>query len=642
MWKGVAKTFWAVALSLPLGAQPLTPQALITRERPQSCQLSPDGQWLAVQVGRVELASNRVVSEVRLYRTGESRPRQSFTDASSPSFSPDSRQLLCHRKGGLWVAGVKSGKWRQLVADEAGSAVWSPDSRLVAYFKPVGELPKGNSGRLYDDLFVRRWNHYYDGRRQHLFVTDLAGRGRDLTPGALDAGATSATYSSGDDVCFSPDGSSLFYTAPPARGQAYDTNYDVYRVDIASRKSQNLTQDNLAADLGPRLWGQRLVIVSHTRPGYESDFPTVKSCEISPDGQLQGAWRNEALGDDLGELKVAEGTLLYTRTEDMRSRAYLGQRALPHRGSLHSLSAGGGFWAGIEADFEHPARVLWGRLDGDQIHYLTPPVKWNLGAVESLEFPVEGARMQTWLIKPPSYRPDRRWPLIVLVHGGPQGGWNQDWSLRWNPQVWAAQGYLVAMPNPRGTSGRGRAFQEGVSRDWGGLAYRDLMTACDHLAARPDVDPQRMAAAGASFGGYMVNWLAVNSGRFRALVTHCGVWNLESMYGTTDELWFADWEFGGPPWGAARPPDYDRFSPHRLADRLGQFKTPHLVVHNDRDYRCPIDQGLQLFTALQRQGVPSKFLNFPDEGHWVLKPANSLRWYREVFDFVARYNPPLR
>jgi dipeptidyl aminopeptidase/acylaminoacyl peptidase len=622
------RTLLALALMSPGWAQPeFTARALIDRPRPQECQFSPDGRWLAVQVGQPDWKANRVDSEVRIYRVGHwEKPEVTLSRADSARWSADSRLLLWSRAGKLWVGSTGDWKGRALAGLEAEGAIWSPDGRQIAFFAAQKATPRVDSGRLYDDLFVRRWNQYYDGRRRHLYVTDLQGHSRDVTPGDRDAGPTSGTFSWGDNLAYAPDGKALFYSAPPARGQASSTNYDVYRVELNGLKTDNLTAANPAADLGPKIYGDRLYVLSHSRPGYESDFGRLRSCALGN----WGTWREENLGDELGELA---GERIYTRGVGPRQRAFAGDKALSHEGSMHSLSCAGVYWAGIEGGLALPSRVVVGRLDGPSRVVLGQGPGWKLGAVESLEVPVEGASMQMWLIKPPGYQVERRWPLVVLVHGGPQGGWNDDWSLRWNAQLWAAQGYLVAMPNPRGSSGRGQAYQEQVSRDWGGLAYRDLMAGVDALVARPDVDPDRVAAAGASYGGYMVNWFAVNTGRFKALVTHCGVWNLESMYGTTDELWFADWEFGGPPW--SHPSDYERFSPHRLAARLGQYKTPHLVIHNDRDYRCPIDQGLQLFTALQRQGVESRLLNFPDEGHWVGKPANSLRWYREVFAFVA-------
>jgi dipeptidyl aminopeptidase/acylaminoacyl peptidase len=260
---------------------------------------------------------------------------------------------------------------------------------------------------------------------------------------------------------------------------------------------------------------------------------------------------------------------------------------------------------------------------------------------ESVMVPVEGGvQMQMWLLKPPGFDPAQRWPVAYLVHGGPQGAWQDSWSFRWNPQLWAAQGYVVALPNPRGSTGFGQKFTDEISGDWGGRCYRDLVAGLDSIEKLPFVDKDRIGAAGASFGGYMMNWFAVNdiAPRFKCLITHCSVWNFESMWGTTDELWFDEYEHGGLPW--EKPGRYREFSPHTRAGELGKHRVPMLIIHNDLDFRCPIGQGHELFAALQRQGVVSRFVNFPDEGHWVLKPQNSKRWHEEVFAWLTKYVPP--
>jgi dipeptidyl aminopeptidase/acylaminoacyl peptidase len=246
-----------------------------------------------------------------------------------------------------------------------------------------------------------------------------------------------------------------------------------------------------------------------------------------------------------------------------------------------------------------------------------------------------GTPMHMWILKPPGFDPKKKWPLAFLVHGGPQGAWEDGWSYRWNPSLWAAQGYVVALPNPRGSTGFGQKYVDEISGDWGGKCYDDLMAGLAYMEKQPYIDPERMAAAGASFGGYMMNWFQGHTTRFKTLITHCSVYNFESAYATTDELWFDEWEHGGPPWKDRH--SYEKFSPHRYA---ANFKTPMLVIHNDLDFRCPIGEGLQLFTTLQRLHIPSKMVNFPDEGHWVLKPANSAYWHKEVFAWLKKYAPP--
>ena len=257
---------------------------------------------------------------------------------------------------------------------------------------------------------------------------------------------------------------------------------------------------------------------------------------------------------------------------------------------------------------------------------------------ESVSVDVEGkVKMQMWILKPPGFDPKKKWPVVYLIHGGPQGAWEDGWSFRWNPQLWAAQGYVVAMPNPRGSTSFGQQFCDEISGDWGGKCYRDLVAGLKVVQSLEYVDSKRIASAGASFGGYMQDWFAVNeiAKEFRCLISHCSVYNFESMWGTTDELWFDEFEHGGLPWEI--PGKYREFSPHTLAGNLGKYKTPMLVIHNDLDFRCPIGQGHELFQGLQRQGVPSRFVNFPDEGHWVNKPANSIHWHKEIFGWLATY-----
>src|SRR5262249_15287192 len=289
-----------------------------------------------------------------------------------------------------------------------------------------------------------------------------------------------------------------------------------------------------------------------------------------------------------------------------------------------SLSADGKRLAFLQAAMDRPPEVFVVATDGPR-----KPVnvsQANADLLAKLELPrpesvtvkgADGTPMQMWILKPPGFDPAKEWPVAYLVHGGPQGAWHDGWSYRWCPELWAAQGYVVALPNPRGSTGFGQKYVDEISGDWGGKCFEDLMHGLEYLERQPYIDHERMAAAGASFGGYMMNWFEGNTTKFKTLINHCGVYNFESMYATTDELWFDEWEHGGPPWGKNRA-SYEKHSPHRFAANLKKFKTPMLVIHNDLDFRCPIGQGHELFTTLQRLGVPSRMINFPDEGHWVL------------------------
>jgi dipeptidyl aminopeptidase/acylaminoacyl peptidase len=248
-----------------------------------------------------------------------------------------------------------------------------------------------------------------------------------------------------------------------------------------------------------------------------------------------------------------------------------------------------------------------------------------------------GAAVQYWLLKPPGFDATKKYPVVFLIHGGPQGAWEDGWSYRWNPALWAAQGWVVIAPNPRGSTGVGQKFVDEISQDWCGKAMTDLDAVFDAGARLPYADPARLGIAGASYGGYAVDWIIGHSNRFKAAVSHDGVFNLESMALATEELWFSEWEFGGPPWSATARQNFARCSPHLSADKI---KTPTLVITNEQDFRVPVDQGLQLFTSLRRNGVPSEALVFPDEGHWVLKPLNSKRWHETVFAWMKKYLTP--
>lgn len=659
-------TAFTLTLNGLAAAEPVTPESLYASERPSAVALSPDGRFLCVQVATADVAKNKNFSQIRVYTTpigADSQPVATIKDASGVKWAPDSKNFLyvasTEDKSQAFLCRADDWSTSQLTHHPSSieQPIWAPTGNKIAFvsgverLKPIsGISATGNSGRLYDDLFARRWNHYYDGKFLHWFVQDLdANEAEDVTPGDRDSAPTCGSWSSNENACFSGDGSKFYFAAPPLRGHAYETNYDIYELDLRSKRSRNLTSDNPAGDFGPRLSadGQRVFYLRHSRKGYEADRAEIVSFPVADPSQKRS---EEALNRPLGvsDWQPTSQGAVYGFLEEERARIAIVSngkiQVLQHPSGTRSASVDRELkqLAFISASLKQPPRVEIKDLVSGTIQVLPAPTS-NLTPstqVENVLVQVEDAQMPMWIIKPPNFDPNKRWPLAFIIHGGPQGGWSDDWSLRWNAQVWAARGYVVAMPNPRGSSGRSQSFQDQVSRDWGGKAYRDLMKGVDYLEALPYIDKDRMLASGASYGGYMVNWISVNTGRFKALVTHCGLWNLESMYGTTDEVFFTDWEFGGPPWGPNMPADYQKFSPHKFADKVGQFKTPHMIIHNDLDYRCPINQGLEQFTALQRQNVPSRLLNFPDEGHWVSKPGNSVRWYREVFNFVEQYCPP--
>jgi dipeptidyl aminopeptidase/acylaminoacyl peptidase len=702
--KRLAAVLWCLLVAGPALARPMTIDDLFRFKRVSDPQISPDGKAVVYVVGTVDdVGKNKTSSRLWLAPTSGGKPRP-LTNTTKhdrhPRWSPDGRHILFEsdRSGDtqLWVIDVGGGEARQLttIATEAGTAIWSRDGKQIAFVsavwpeysaKPYKESNARNRKRkeqaeknpvkakVFTRLFFRHWNEWVEDKRQHLFVMPWnegqGGEPRDVTPGDRDANPTSDTFSVGDDFTFSPDGNYLLFTAVPAKHEAWSTNYDICRVPVTggTKDWENLTKDNPAADGTPRFSpdGKTLAYRAQKRPGFEADRWQLMVVETDGSGDFRTRPRSITYDFDSSPeafVWAASGKVVFFTAEEQATapifvasvdggKVYRSAFPTNQGGTRSALSTSHGKVAYTRAAMSYPPEVFVDSLR-DRPTLRTEERTENVSQANSrllaeLNRPrpesvtVKGAGgtpMQMWVLKPPDFDPAKKWPLAYLVHGGPQGAWTDSWSYRWCPELWAAQGYVVALPNPRGSTGFGQQYVDEISGDWGGKCYEDLLAGVAYLEQQPWIDPQRMAAAGASFGGYMMNWFAVNTGKFKTLITHCGVWNFESMYALTDELWFDEWEHGGPPW--LKPESFRKFSPHRLAANLGKFKTPMLVIHNDGDFRVPVAEGLQLFTTLQRLGVPSRMVNFPDEGHWVLRPANSRYWHREVFAWLKKYVPP--
>jgi dipeptidyl aminopeptidase/acylaminoacyl peptidase len=684
--------------------RPMQVDDLFRFKRVADPQISPDGKTIVYAVTSVDLQGNRTSTNLWLVSTlpgdGPSgKPRQLTTTNKSdrhPRWSPDGKQILFEssRSGEtqLWVIDVGGGEARQLthLSTGASNGIWSRDGKAIAFVsavwpeysdKPFKESDALNRKRMeeaannpvkakvFTRLFYRHWDEYVEDKRQHLFVMPFAngqaGEPRDVTPGDRDAYPTSATFAVGDDFTFSPDSKYLVFTAVPERDEAWSTNYDVCRVPVTGGKVETLTKDNPAADGGPRFSpdGKWLAYRAQKRAGFEADrwelmitdaeFKTQpRSVTAAFDSWVEEfVWASNSatiyfVAEEKGTVPIWQVNIYSGQVTKVREGPSFSSLSAAKHGDHDRLVF---LWTALHSPAEVFATTMplppiqkrgpspaYSRSQANkellaELHMMRPDNVTVPGA--------GGTPMQMWILKPPGFDATKKWPVAYLVHGGPQGAWTDGWSYRWNPQVWAAQGYVVALPNPRGSTGFGQKYVEEISGDWGGKCYEDLMLGVDWLEKQPWVDKDRIASAGGSFGGYMMNWFAVNTGRFKCLITHCSVWNFESMYATTDELWFDEWEHGGPPWGKGRH-SYEKHSPHRFAANLVKFKTPMLVIHNDLDFRCPIGQGHELFTTLQRLGVPSRMINFPDEGHWVLRPRNSEYWHREVFAWLTKYAPP--
>jgi dipeptidyl aminopeptidase/acylaminoacyl peptidase len=676
------------------GKRPMKIDDLFAFKRVSDPQISPDGKTVVYVVGEVDLAANKTSSSLWLAAAdGKGEPRR-LTNAvgkkdSHPRWSPDGKHILFESNrsgdGQLWLIDVAGGESRKLTAisTEASDAVWSRDGKNIAFvsavypeysekpFKESDELNKKRKeevektpvkAKVFTKLFYRHWDSYVEDKRQHLFVMSAdGGEPKDVTPGDRDAFPTSSTFSTGDNFTFSPDGKYLVFTAVPEKDEAWNTNYSICRVPVTGGTTpwECLTKDNPAASSGPTFApnGKQLAFRAQQRAGFEADKWNLFVVDCRGEGSLAGKPKNLTAKTDVSVDEYVwvfdQKELLYTA--DLHAEKDIGtieadgsggSTRIPWGGMSTSLSASrdGAVIAFASAAMSHPSEVVAG-FPGHKPGGLTVISHSNDKLLAELDMPrpetvkvnVEGADMQMWILKPPGFDPNKKWPLVFFVHGGPQGAWEDGWSNRWCPELWAAQGYVVALPNPRGSTGFGQKFTDEISGDWGGKCYDDLMAGLAYMEKQDYIDKDRMAAAGASFGGYMMNWFEGHTTKFKTLITHCGVYNFDSMYATTDEIWFDEWEHGGKPWDKDKREAFEKFSPHRYADK---FQTPMLIIHNDLDFRVPVSEGLQLFNTLQRKGIPSKLINFPDEGHWVTKPKNSEYWHKEVFAWLAKYAPP--
>jgi dipeptidyl aminopeptidase/acylaminoacyl peptidase len=599
------------------------------------------------------------------------------TEASGELWSPDGKNIL-----------FTSDVYPNCTFDDRGEANCN---RLTLDAAQRGKV----KALIFDHLLYRHWNAYKEGKRTHIFVVEVP-RGntdgtivthilsppRDLTPDDYDA----PVFSLGgqDNYAFSPDGQEICYTSNHDKNPADSTNNDLWIVPVGGGPAKNITADNPASDSTPLYSpdGRYIAYRAQQRPGYESDrfrlmlydrktgekkkfTPDYRDTWIgtyvwSPDSrkiyfvdtdeeaQKQGQnviWSTELASDQIKVVNSDTGRPTGTKiqVDERITRGYDDDLTFSVDGKVLLFTR-----MSIASPTEIYKIVLPKKIDpydlpkGEQLTRLNDAVlsQVAMSQLESFWFTgAHGDKVQGFLVKPPNFDASKKYPVKFLIHGGPQGAWGDDWSYRWNAELFAAptsatsSGYVVIMINFHGSTGYGQKFIDAINGDWGGAPFEDLMKGLDYAEKTyPFVDKNRECALGASYGGYMINWILGHSDRFQCLVSHDGMFNAESAWGTTEELWFNDWEFNGTPYDNRA--SYEKWSPHQYAKN---FKTPTLVIHGQRDYRLDVSEGFQLFTTLQMEGVPSKMLYFPDEGHWVGKPQNSQLWYKTVNDWVDQW-----
>ena len=649
-------------LAAPLAAQKraITFEDYIALKAVSDPQLSPDGKWVAYTVSTPSLQDNRNVSRVWVAEVATGKTRQVTNGPGSdrqPRWSPDGKTLafISTREGGaqVWVMPIAGGDARKVssLADGAGDPLWLPGGsgllvRSDIKWPAQQEIDERNGSypteaRIWTDLMWRHWDDFRAGKRQHVFRVDLAsGKATDLTPVDQDV-PTIATGGDGD-VAISPDGGQIVAAVHTDSTVADNTNVDLATVPNGGGPLVPFTP-NPGADNTPRFSpdGKWLAYLSMERAGFEADRlrlmlldrrnATAKPTEVTsgwnlsvgsvswcPNSKCLYAVVEERGRDNIYRIDVPG----YKRTRIATSGVNTGVQVGPDNRTLVYLhqtnTQPAEVWVNGKALTHHNDSAL-ATLD-------LPPLE-EFGFVGALGDSVFG-----WTQKPPNFDPSRKYPLIYLIHGGPQGAWTDSWGPRWNNQMFAARGFVVAEVNFHGSTGYGQKFTDAISQHWGDYPFEDLMKGLDVVAGLPYVDSTRMGAAGASYGGYMILWIAGHTNRFKVLVDHDGVFNAASMSGSTEELWFTDWEFGGQLYKNREL--YEKWSP---LNHVSDWKTPLMVVHGQLDYRVDLSEGYQAFTAAKRMGLDAKFLYFPDEGHWVLRPRNRRVWWGTVLDWLEAY-----
>ena len=665
------------------GPHPFNVRDLVMLERVSEPQLSPDGRWLAYQLRRTDYANNKGVNSVWVLdlNAKDAAPRELIEAATSPRWSPDGQYVY-------FLGKQRGGNVSQVLrkrADAATDAAPEPVAPYAADINAFKLSPDGKrllvsidvfpecaaalcttrkkdddanakaSGTLYDRLFVRHWDTWADGKRSHLFITDIdvakasasnVPAPRLLTRG-IDGDVPSKPFGDDGEFAFSPDGKTVYFDVRIAgRDEPWSTNFDIYAVPAdGSAAPRNLTEANKAWDSAPlpSADGKTLYYLAMKRPGFEADrfgimaldLASGKTRELDPD------WDHSAGGLSLSK----NGKTLYTTSDDRGDHALFALDVasgkvtrLTGAGQVESYSVAADRVVYTQSTLKTPADVF--KLDGGkpvQVTHLNAALLANVAFGDYEFFDFKGAAdatVQGYVVKPANFEAGKKYPVAFIIHGGPQGAMTNDFHYRWNAQTYAGAGYGVVTINFHGSTGYGQAFTDSISGDWGGKPLVDLQKGwAAALEKYTWLDGNRACALGASYGGYMVYWIAGNWPQpWKCLVDHDGVFDNRIMGYATEELWFSEWENKGTPW--EHPENYEKWNP---VNYVKNWKVPMLVVHSANDFRIPLEQGLAAFTALQRKGIPSEFLEFPDENHWVLKPQNSVQWHDTVLAWLGRW-----
>jgi dipeptidyl aminopeptidase/acylaminoacyl peptidase len=669
-------------LTPPEGPHMFGPTDLWAMHRLSDVAPSPDGKWIAYTEKWYDVPANKSYSNIWLVAAdGKTTRRLTSAKAkdSQPDWSPDGRTIafLSDRGGSaqIWAIDVSGGEaWAVSgFPIDVTNLRWSPHGNAIAFTAEVYATETDFAGtaardkmladdpitaRLYDRLQMRHWDAWDSGKRSHLFVARvadgrIAGTPIDLMKGA-DMDCPVPPFGGRKDFAWAPDGRTLALCAKERKENALRTDDDIYIARADGSSLRCVTEANEATDSRPVFSpdGRTLAYRAMARAGHEADKNAIVLLDVSSGRTriLAGEWDRSA--DEI--VWSGDGRTLYvTAGERARQPVFAIDVATARVRTVVADKCQSGLAVApvtegkkksealvfLRDSMTRAAEVHSARTDGSGLRALTRVNDARFAGVglsEPEEFWFAGAlgdSVHGWILRPVGYESGKKYPVAFVVHGGPQGSVRDSFHYRWNPQIYAGAGYATVAIDFHGSTGYGQAFTDAINKDWGGKPYEDLMKGLDHVIANYSfVDGSRVAALGGSYGGFMVFWMAGHTDRFACLVAHDGSFDGVSAYYGTEELWFPEWEYGGAPWENREV--YDKWSPERHVEN---WKTPMLVIHGAKDYRLPETEGFGAFTALQRRGIPSQFLYFPDENHWVLKPLNALVWHETVLGWLDRW-----
>ena len=652
---------------------PFSIHDMLAMDRLSDPQVSPDGKWIAFVLRKTDLEENKGRTDLWLVGadgTALRRLTSHKASDSNPRWAPDGKSIwfVSARSdtSQVWRIAIDGGEAEQVTEQplDVGNLIVAPDGRHIAFTMEVfpdcntpGETKekldeiesRKTSGRIYESIFVRNWDTWKDGRRSHLFVMPAAGgKAADVMSG-MDADTPSKPFGGPEEITFTPDGKAVIFAARDVGAEEpWSTDFDLYLAPVdGSEPPKCLTEKNQAWDTNPVFSsdGKTLAYLAMARPGYESDRFRIILRRWP--GNLERVLTEDWDRSPSSICFSADGNTIYTTAANTGQNSLFAidvktgaARTIAKEGQAGSPGIAGDRIIYGLSNLSSPVELYSVSRDGSDVRQITSINSEKVAAARTgqyEQFTFAGWNDETvycYVVKPIDFNPDKKYPVAFLIHGGPQGSFGNSFHYRWNPQAYTGAGYAAVMVDFHGSTGYGQAFCDSIRADWGGKPLDDLQKGLAAALERyPWMDGDRVGALGASFGGYMINWIAGNwPDRFRCLVNHDGNLCERMAYYDTEELWFPEWDHLGTPWD--NPENYEKHNPVNF---VKNWKTPMLVIHGAQDFRVADTQGLGTFNALQRRRIPSKLLYFPDENHWVMKPANSILWHKTVIDWLNKW-----